>query len=70
MFKGCNKQSKLLGDKNEQAHERVDKTRDENSNQLYAECKQPEPNEKGRKTGKALGKHVISLYLSGSQVVN
>ena len=36
----------------------------------YTEQKQRELNEKGEKMGKALGKYVISLYLSGiSQVV-
>ena len=29
---------------------------------MYAEYKQRELNEKGEKTGKALGKHVINLY--------
>ena len=29
---------------------------------MYAEYKQLELNEKGEKTGKALGKHVINLY--------
>ena len=31
-------------------------------NKTYAEYKQRELNEKGEKTGKALGKHVINLY--------
>ena len=43
-------------------HERVDKTNDETINKKYAEYKQRELNEKGEKTGKALGKHVINLY--------
>ena len=32
---------------------------------MYAEYKQLELNEKGEKTGKALGKHVINLYSAG-----
>ena len=31
----------------------------------YVEYKQRELNEKGEKTGKALGKHVINLYSTG-----
>ena len=46
-------------------HERVDKASDETSNKKYAEYKQCELNEKGEKTGKALGKHVINLYSTG-----
>ena len=42
-------------------HERVDKASDEK----YAEYKQCEITEKGVKTGKALGKHVINLYSVG-----
>ena len=43
-------------------HERVDKASDETINKKYAEYKQREIIEKGAKTGKALGKHVINLY--------
>ena len=50
----------LLGSK--WTHERIDKASDETSNKTYAEHKQRELNEKGEKTGKALGKHVINLY--------
>ena len=46
-------------------HERVDKANDETINKTYAEYKQHELNEKGEKTGKALGKHVINLYSIG-----
>ena len=46
-------------------HERVDKANDESINKTYAEYKQHELNEKGEKTGKALGKHVINLYSIG-----
>ena len=42
-------------------HERVDKASDEVINKTYAEYKQRELNEKGEKTGKTLGKHVINL---------
>ena len=34
-------------------------------NKIYAEYKQRELNEKGEKTGKALGKHTINLYSTG-----
>ena len=53
----------LLGTK--WTHERVDKASDETINKKYAEYKQRELNEKGEKTGKALGKHVINLYSTG-----
>ena len=43
-------------------HGRVDKASDEIVNKTYAEYRQCELNEKGEKTGKALGKHVINLY--------
>ena len=46
-------------------HERVGKASDEAINKKCAEYKQRELNEKGEKTGKALGKHVINLYSSG-----
>ena len=50
--------------------EKVDKASDETINKTYVEYKQREVNEKGEKTGKALGKHVINLYLTGiSRVV-
>ena len=58
----------LLGSK--WTHERVDKASDEIINKTYAEYKQRELNEKGEKTGKALGKHVINIYSTGiSQMV-
>ena len=38
------------------------KASDEVINKTYAEYKQRELNEKGEKTGKALGRHVINLY--------
>ena len=43
-------------------HEMVDKASDETINKIYVEYRQRELNEKGEKTGKALGKHVINLY--------
>ena len=46
-------------------HERVDKASDEVINKTYAEYKQRELNEKGKKTGKALVKHVINFYSNG-----
>ena len=58
----------LLG--NKWTHERVDKTSDEEINKAYAEYKQREVTEKGKKTAKALGRHVIELYSNGiSRVV-
>ena len=47
------------------AHGRVGKTSDETINKTYADYKQREQNKKGEKTGKTLGKHVISLYSTG-----
>ena len=41
------------------------KASDETINKKYAEYKQRELNEKGEKTGKAIGKHVINLYSTG-----
>ena len=49
----------LLGHK--WTHERVDKASDEVINKTYALYKLLELNEKGERTGKALGKHVIKL---------
>ena len=46
-------------------HGREGKAIDEIINKTYAEYKQRELNEKGEKTGKALGKHVINLYCTG-----
>ena len=43
-------------------HEKVDKASDEIINKKYTEYKQREITEKGEKTGKVLGKHVINLY--------
>ena len=53
----------LLGHK--WTHGRVDKASDEIINKTYAEYKQRKLNEKGEKTGKALGKHVINLHSTG-----
>ena len=53
----------LLGHK--WTHERVDKASDEVINKTYALYKLLELNEKGERTGKALGKHVIKLYSTG-----
>ena len=53
----------LLGSKWTQ--EKVDKASDKTINKMYVEYKQRELNEKGKKTGKALGKHVINLYSTG-----
>ena len=50
----------LLGSKWTQ--EKVDKASDETINKTYTEYKQRKLNEKGEKTRKALGKHVITLY--------
>ena len=43
-------------------HGRMDKASDETINKIYVEYRQRELNEKGEKSGKALGKHVINLY--------
>ena len=53
----------LLGSKWTQ--KKVDETSDETINKTYALYKHRELNEKGEKTGKALGKHVINLYFTG-----
>ena len=53
----------LLGSK--WTHERVDKASDGTINKKYAEHIQRELNEKGEKTGRALGKHVINSYSTG-----
>ena len=53
----------LLGSKWTQ--EKVPKVRDETINKTYTEYKQRELSEKGEKTGKAFGKHVINLYSTG-----
>ena len=50
----------LLGSK--WTHEKVNKASDETINKTYAEYKQHELNEKGEKTGKALGKHIVNFY--------
>ena len=52
----------LLG--SEWTQGKVDKASDETINKTYALNKQRELNEKGEKTGKALGKDVIHLYTS------
>ena len=46
-------------------HRRVDKESDEIINKTYAEYKTHELKEKGEKTRKPLGKHVINLYSTG-----
>ena len=43
-------------------HERINKASHEIINKTYAEYKYRELNEKGEKTGKALGKHAVNLY--------
>ena len=53
----------LLGGK--WTHEKVGKASDETINKTYTEYKQRKLNEKGEKTGKTLGKHVINLYSTG-----
>ena len=45
--------------------EKVDKTCDKSINKTYAEYKQRELNEMGKKTEKTLGKHVINFYSTG-----
>ena len=53
----------LLGHK--WTHGRLEKASNEIINNTYADYKQRELNEKGEKTGKVLGKHVINLYSTG-----
>ena len=57
----------LLGHKWTQ--EKVNKASDETINKRYDAYKQRELNEKGERTGKALGKHKINLDFSGSSHV-
>ena len=45
--------------------EKVDRASDETINETYVEYKQREQNEKGEKTGKVLGTHVINLCSTG-----
>ena len=59
----CKNKAHLLGYKWTQ--EKVDKASDEIINKTYAEYKQRDLNEKGEKTGKALGKHLVNLYSTG-----
>ena len=67
MFKGCIKEGKvyLLGGKKQRTLERVDKASDRTINKIYAEYKQHKLKENGETTKRALGRHVIGLYLSG-----
>ena len=58
---GAISKGKVLGGKKQWAHEVSDKA----INKRYAEYCRKELNEKGEKTGKALRKHVISLYSTG-----
>ena len=53
----------LLGSK--WTHEKVDKASNEIVNTTYASYRLREPDEKGEKTGKALGKHVVNLNSTG-----
>ena len=45
--------------------EKVEKASDEGINKMYTEYKQREITQKGEKTAKALGKHVINMYSTG-----
>ena len=56
-------QAHFLGHK--WTHRRVNKASDDIINKTHAKYRQHELNEKGEKTGKALGKHVINLYSTG-----
>ena len=56
--------ARLLGS-SKWTQEKVDKASDEIINKTYAEYKQREITEKGEKTAKVLGKHVINLYSNG-----
>ena len=66
MFEGCHKQGQSVFIRAYKwIQEKVDKASDETINKTYAEYKQRELNEKGEKTGMALGKHAINLYSTG-----
>ena len=54
----------LLNDKKLWVHEKVDKASNKTINNAYAEYDQHELNLNGENTGKALGKLVISMYLT------
>ena len=56
----CRGKAYLSGSKWTQ--EKVRKASDETNNKTYVEYKQRELNKTGEKTGKALGKHIISLH--------
>ena len=56
-------QAHFLGHK--WTHRRVNKASDDIINKTHAKYRQHELNEKGEKTGKALGKHVIKQYSTG-----
>ena len=61
-FKGTISKKKVLSNKKQWTHERVDKASDKSINKTYAKYEQRELTEKGKKTGRVLGKHMISLY--------
>ena len=65
MFKDVINMGKAHFLRHKWTYERVDKASDETINKAYALYKQKNLNEKAEKTGKALGKHVISLYATG-----
>ena len=56
----------LLFGRKQRTHERIDKAKDGTIDKVYVEHKQHELSKKSEKTGKALDKHVIGLYLSGT----
>ena len=60
----------LLDDKKQWKHEKFDEANHKTINKAYVEYEQHELNANGENSGKALGKPVISMYLTGlSQVV-
>ena len=68
-YKGAINKEKILGDKIQWTHGSVDKASNKTLIQIYAEYKQHKLNKKDEKMGKALGKHVISMYLTEIFVV-
>ena len=70
MLKECHRQWQGLFIRRKCAQEQVNKASDETINKMHDAYKQCELNEKGERTGKALGKHEINLYSTGiSRVV-
>ena len=69
-LKGAISKEKVLGSKKQMTQEKLDQASNETINKTCVKYKQRELNKKVEKMGRALGKYVISLCLTGiSQVV-